>query len=325
METDREPTNFEGNSIRLSLIQKHILRGSIRFCRLKIVLGLLLFCGMVLYDVSPLQAQEEEVPVEEQAVEEEVEGEQAVEAGGASDETFFRFSIFTEMFAVRFDDPHPYKQMTGSKKFDDTIAVPQTGLEFGSRVNNQEDNGEIQPFMRALPSFSIDFVVPLDLFIINGASIQYYHTSTIHYDAVVAFNATGPKSQTPLIKMVSYYDFLGASIHFFHPGEEGLDIFAGLGVLNIDGAYEGGFRGRIENNFTRIVETVNFDAFPITYRRVGLDVNGETFGLRFAVLVFSRAEVITDNVFIGNELTPKAKKTVNFDGLILRAALTWRL
>ena len=319
------PISMEIECETKSYFARRYMKGSIRFFGQTIVLGLLLLSGMVFYGISPLQAQEEEVPAEEQVVEEGVEGEEAVEAAAVSDETFFRFVIFTEMYAVRFDDPHPYKQMTGSKKFDDTIAIPQTGLEFGGRVNNQEDSGEIQSFMRALPAFSIDYVIPLDLFVINGASIQYYHTSTVHFDAVVAFNATGPKSQTPLIKMASYYDFFGASVHFFHPGEEGLDIFAGLGVLNIDGAYEGGFRGRIENNFTRTVKTVNFDAFPITYRRVGLDVNGDTFGLRFALLVFSRAKVITNNVFVGNELTPKAKKTINFDGLILRAALTWRL
>ncbi|MBF0278201.1 MAG: hypothetical protein HQM13_10435 [SAR324 cluster bacterium] len=306
------------------------MKRSTCFCGRQFVIGMILLGGFLFFNPSFLMAQQAPDPAGEAAADgtqdtgDGVEGQAAGGEGFSSDEPFFRFSVMTEMFAMRFDDPHPFKQMTGSKKFDDTIAVPQTGLEFGSRVNFQEDNGDIQPIFRALPSFSIEYVIPVDLFVISGASIEYYHTSTLHLDAVVAFNATGPKSQTPLIKMQTYYDFLSVSAHFFNPGEEGYDIFVGLGVANIDGAYEGGFRGRIENDYVRTVETVNFDAFPISFKKVGLDVIGDIWTFRFTTLVFSRAEVITKNVFVGNELTPDANETINFDGLILRAALLFR-
>ncbi len=292
---------------------------------------LLLFInGLLLYAPASLFAQQEAIPADEAEqlaeFEEGAEGTEGVAEGsvGPSD-SFFRFSVLLEMMALRFNDPHPYKQMTDSSKFDDPAAPPQFLGDSSFRINNQEDNGSLQPLLRPLPAFSVEYVIPMDFFLINGTSFTYYHTSTALFDAVVAFNASGAKSTIPLIKMRIYYDLLSANVHFFNPAEEGIDIFAGLGIGSIDGAYEGGFRGRLENNFVRTVETVNFDAIPIPFRKVGLDVNGETFGLRFVVYVFSRAEVITDNVFVGNPLTPNANEKIYFDGLILRAALTWRL
>ncbi len=287
------------------------MRKSVSFCGLKIALGLLLLLsGIALDGISPLYAQEEVAP----------EGEGAALA---SDEPFFRFSAITEMSAVRFNDPHPYKQMTGFNKFDDTMAKPQTGFESRKRVNNQKDSGAIQSFIRALPPFSIEFVIPVD-FIISGASIEYYHTSTLHLDTEVVANNAKPKHKIPVIEMRTYYDFLSVSAHMFDPGEEGYDLFFGLGLAKISGAYEGGFRGRAENNYIRTVKTANFNAFPISFRKVGLDVIGDIWTFRFATFLFSRAEVITNNVFVGNELTPDAKKTIHFDGLFLRAALMFR-
>ncbi|MBF0286330.1 MAG: hypothetical protein HQM14_00815 [SAR324 cluster bacterium] len=306
-----------------------MMRKSFCFYILRIVL-ILLISGRFIYLPNSLLAQQNAIPADEAEQLGEFEDGAAGAEGVAgssvgSSDSFFRFSVLTEMMALRFNDPHPYKQMTGSKKFDDPSAPPQFLGDSSFRINNQEDHGELQPILRPLPAFSVEYVLPLDFFVINGASFMYYHTSTALFDAVVAFQASGAKSTIPLIKMRIYYDLFSASVHFLNPAEEGVDIFAGLGVGSIDGAYEGGFRGRIENDFVRTVETVNFSALPVPFRKVGLDVNGETFGLRFAVYTFSRAEVITKNVFVGNPLTPNANKRINFDGLILRAALTWRL
>lgn len=284
----------------------------ISFRWLKIFLWL-----FVLFPSTLLQAQEDEQEQQEAVAEE------AVEGTIASDETFFRYSILTEMNAVRFNLPHPFRQMTGSSVFDDPNASPQAGLTFGLRIEGQEDNGKIQSFLRSMPPFSIEYVIPTDFFFINGMSFMYYHMAVAHFDSVVAGKAAGKKSRTPLIKMITYFDFVTASVHFFHPREEGVDIFVGLGVVNIDGAYEGGFRGRPENKYVRTTDTKNFDAFPVFIRRIGMDVNGEFFGLRFGMFLFDKEGVITDNVFVGNPLTPKAKESITFQGLVLRAALTF--
>ena len=239
-------------------------------------------------------------------------------------EPFFRYSILTEMVALRFNSPHPFKQMTDFSVFNTPVTLPQTGLNFETRLKGQKDNGLLEPLLRRMPPFSVEYVIPLDFFFIRGASFMYYHVSVNQFDEELTSNSTTALSRIPLIRMITYFDFATASVHFFNPAAEGVDIFVGASMVNVAGVYEGGFRPRLENNFVETTRIKNFSVFPVFMRRIGIDTNGEFFGLRFTMYLFNRENLIKDNVFFGNPLTPNAKKNIDFEGLLLRTALTFR-
>lgn len=242
----------------------------------------------------------------------------------AADAPFFRYSVLAEMIALRFNSPHPFKQLTDYSVFNNPVTLPQSGFSFGARVKNQKDNGLLEPISRLLPPFSIEYVIPLDFFFIKGASFMYYHTEATLFDESVTSNSTTRLSRIPLIKMITYFDFFTASVHFFNPAEEGVDVFLGTGVVNLAGVFEAGFRPRLENNFIKTTQTQNFSAFPVFIRRLGIDANGEIFGFRFSIFLFDKESLIKNNPFVGNPLTPNAKKEIDFEGLLMRAALTFR-
>lgn len=286
----------------------------------RIIIVFLCLGGATLSGTSSLLAQE---PGAEEF--ENVEGQEgeALETAAPAGDSFFRFSILTEMMAMRFNTPHPFKQMTGSSSFDNPAAFPGFGL-IGPSVTGQKNYNQVQSILRKLPAFSIEYLMPFDFLFIGGTSFEYYHTATLHMDAIVAFNDKSSKSRIPKITMVTFYDLFSASVHAFNPAEEGVNIFFGIGAGGIDGAYEGGFRGRLENNFTRSLKSVNFGGSTYTFRKVGLDAKGDTFGIKFALYTFSNVAPIKRNVFVGNPLTPEAEKEIYFDGTLIRAALTFR-
>ncbi len=281
--------------------------------------GFLLLGWLCLGFPWEVQAQEEEFADQ---VDQEIGDEAAAGAGVAAGEPFIRLGVF-EFSAMRFNDPHPFEAMTGNDAFQNPFAPPQMSFDYAYRPDGMEDTGVLQPILRALPPFSFEYVWPGLAFGFDVA-LLYYHTTSAHLDRIVAFQHTGPKSSYPILKMKVHYDFIGPTFHFLSASDEGLDIYVGFGVASIDGAYEGGFRGSAENDFVRTTKTKNFDAI-VSFRRVGLDINGETFGFRFALNLISNTPVITDNFFVGQAQTPDASNDVSFQGTLIIAALTWRL
>lgn len=294
------------------------------------VLVLLLICLVIL--PHQLSAQEEQAPAEAEGAAPPAEGGgEGGEEGGqtaaaaVSGENFFRFGVM-DVVSMRYNTPHPFEQMTNLGKFSEPGNVLHYSFDYLVRVNRQTEGRTIDKITHAIPPLSIEYVIPMDLFFTNAISIIYYHTTTLQLDAAVARTASGPKSQTPLLKMKTYYDLVAVDLHpFTDPGAEGLDVNFGLGVGKTEGAYEAGFRSRIENNFTRTTVTRNFSKFPITFKRIALDVNGDTFGFRFALWIINKDVVITNNPFVGNELTPNAGNNVNMAGVLLQAGMTFRL
>ena len=113
----------------------------------KIIFILLLFSLTGCFVPIGLDFQEAPLPEEgqeEEQPQEPVEGEEdIVEEGAAgppvSDETFFRYSVLTEMSAVRFNTPHPFKQMTEqfSTGQGDVIILSQSCIHLPFRTRPQ--------------------------------------------------------------------------------------------------------------------------------------------------------------------------------------------
>jgi len=239
-------------------------------------------------------------------------------AQALSGDSYFRFGILTELIALRFSDPHPFKQMTGDDAFDETLSNPSLGLDFGFQVNGQENN-EIQAIFRPLPPFSIEYVSPLDLlFFDGGVSFEYYHTAYTMKDNIAVTDKL--KSKIPFINMQIYFDYFKANLFFSHPRDD-FAIFTGIGIGIIEGAYEGGFRAREENDFISSRKTIQFSAIPATIRQIGIDLNGDIFDWRFELIQLVKTEVITNNVFDGDPITPDAQSSIFFGGIIIRVGL----
>lgn len=259
--------------------------------------------------------------------------EVAAEGGGGGGASFWRLGVL-EVVSLRFNDPHPYKQLTGSSAFNEPAVSMLMSTDYGEKVQDQETEGYREIIMHNLPPFSVEYVAAMDFFFMYGFSIEYYHTTTLDFDAVVARNAqVSPKSRIPLLKMKSYYDMVSFNAFLFtDPTTDYLSFSFGLGLAQIEGSYRAGFRGRLENNFVRRTFTEKFQAFPVSFRRMALDLQGETLGFRFAVITINDEPVITDNTFMNDQLIdetratlPHAGKEAHFEGAMLRAAMIWKL
>ncbi|MGK5092685.1 hypothetical protein WDW89_11810 [Deltaproteobacteria bacterium TL4] len=281
-----------------------------------------------------LAAQQEEV----------VEGKDTAYKEG---EAYWKLGFF-DMSSPRFNSPHPYKQMTNSAAFDEP-STPMTVMRQGEQALCQTDE-TVEPavvecqtnetleqqVVDTLPSFSLERVVPYDVPLVNAFSFMYYHTAFFALDSLVGRLSRDivSRGSRPLIKMKTYYDMFTVSIHpMGFPGEEGIDINFGAGFTKIQGVYEGGFRGQSRNAWQRKTKQQRFASDMIPVRRLAIDLNGETFGFRFAILLVSEGTVIEgkENVFIGwkdlegKEYTPGASDNISFGGLVIRAVVTWKL
>ena len=235
-----------------------------------------------------------------------------------------------EVMSPRFNDPHPFEQMTGTGAFNDALSSAGSSFEYSASFEGDPDGEGLQQLLRLLPPISIDYATSYDAFLLKGLSYGYYHTISFEEDAIVGGSADGRRSDTPILEMKAYYDLFYLLWHpFFDPKDPGPNVYFGFGFASISGAYLGGFRGRIENNFTRSTDIRTFEAFPVSFRMAGVDVDGETLGFRFNLIALNNDPVLEkeENLFIDNPsgLTPDAGESITFSGILMRLAMTVRL
>lgn len=247
----------------------------------------------------------------------------AASSGGALGEDFFRIGVL-DVTSMRYNQPHPFEQMTGRGKFKAPASNSENSLEWTSRVPGQNETRTSDKIMHALPPFSIEYVFPTDYFFMYGFSIKYNHTAT-YLDDSIASGARSVSSTTPIIVMKTYYDLIGINFHpFTDPSQEGVDFNFGIGTGKVDGVYQAGFRAQADNNYRRSTVLRTFEKAPFFFRHVALDLNGSTFGLRLAMFMITRAVYITDNYFYKNTLTPDALSSIDFSGIMLQVGMTIR-
>lgn len=241
---------------------------------------------------------------------------------------FWRIGVL-ELMSPRFNDPHPFKSMTGSNQFDNPRSSAASTVDYLETIKEPPSVSFTQRILHNIPPISIDYLYPYD-FWIKAVSFGYYHTTSYEEDTLIRGTAEGARSLSPLIRMKTYYDLAYFLVHpFFDPTNPGVDFHLGLGIGSIEGYYMGGYRGRIENGFRRITAIKKFNALPITFKEIGLDTNGEVFGARFSLFMLNKETVISgdENLFLDNPfgLAPKAGKNTSFSGILMRVALTIKL
>lgn len=239
---------------------------------------------------------------------------------------------FMEWSAVRYDYPHPFKQLTGYNVFNNPSPRMLTPIDHFLHEGEEmipEFDTALDRALFVVPPFSVERLLPSD-FLISGISLMFYHTSYYEDDELILGNkAEEDLSQIPIVRMKTHFELFTISVHpFTDPSEEGVDFYLGIGSGIVHGAYEGGFRARAENDYVRTTEIKSYQGPAGVLRRMGIDINGETFGFRFAIIVLDRKAVVMkgdDNIFYGNPLTPDALEEISFTGVILRIGLTAKL
>ena len=241
---------------------------------------------------------------------------------------FFRLGIL-ELTSTRYEDDHPFGQMTGDDSFDDppVSIVPSTSwLEKVDEQTNRENVFQ-QYLFHALPPFSVEYIVPSTLGVFPVAySWSYYQTTVREKSAYIAQLSNRSVEKVPYIDMRTYYHFLGVNFHFLDT-QQGMSASYGIGILRIDGIYNGGFHAQSDGTPSDVSQG-SFVEAGMPYSNLAFDIQGTTFGFRFGIYFLRNHQTIIDsneNVFIGKSLSENPQTSVTFGGILIRTALLWKL
>ena len=215
------------------------------------------------------------------------------------------------------DDTHPFYQMTGTNRFkggsgffgSTTFVVGKTDLNPNVHHKNEDGHSDKDgfltklfsniPFLKALPTFSLEYILPTNYFVGIGLTFAY---TNIWLDDEKARSATigaDPSYATPLLRLASHFYMFSASIHPFGvPKTEDMDVFMGLGVSRVESTLKYGIRANPTiSDYAAVTQTqLSGSTGTMPFRRMGIASGGESFGFMLEFLFPGKSEII-DNPF----------------------------
>ena len=214
------------------------------------------------------------------------------------------------------DDTHPFYQMTGTNRFKGGSGFfGSTTLDPGSNlypnVHHKNEDGHSDkdgfltklfsniPFLKALPTFSLEYILPTNYFV--GIGLTFAYTNIWLDDEKVRSATIGanPSYATPLLRLASHFYMFSASIHPFGvPKTEDLDVFMGFGMSRVESTLKYGIRANPTiGDYAAVTQTkLSGSTGTMPFRRMGIASGGESFGFMLEFLFPGKSEII-DNPF----------------------------
>ena len=218
------------------------------------------------------------------------------------------------------DEAHPFYQMTGTNRFRGGKGFyGTTFLDIGEsqilpNISKKNEDGQSSedrfltnlfskvPFLRGIPTFSLEYILPTDYFFGIGLSFAYTNIWLDDEIARAATTGADPSYATPLVRLTSHFYMFSTSIHPFGvPNPDDIDIFLGIGLSRIESTLRYGIRKNPDiSEYAPITKTeLSSSSGTFPYRRLGIASGGESFGFLLEFLLTDENEII-DNPFSSN-------------------------
>ena len=214
------------------------------------------------------------------------------------------------------DDTHPFYQMTGTNRFkggsgffgSTTLDMGKNGLNPNVHYKNEDGHSDKDgfltklfsniPFLKALPTFSLEYILPTNYFVGIGLTFAY---TNIWLDDEKARSATigaDPSYATPLLRLASHFYMFSASIHPFGvPKTEDMDVFMGFGVSRVESTLRYGIHANPQFDYAADTQSkLSGSTGTMPFRRMGIASGGESFGFMLEFLFPAESEFL-DNPF----------------------------
>ena len=214
------------------------------------------------------------------------------------------------------DDTHPFYLMTGTNRFkggsgffgSTTFVVGKTDLNPNVHHKNEDGHSDKDgfltklfsniPFLKALPTFSLEYIIPTNYFVGIGLTFAYTNIWLDDEKAKSATIGADPSYATPLLRLASHFYMFSASIHPFGvPKTEDMDFFMGLGVSRVESTMKYGIRAIPKIVGAEVTQTkLSGSTGTMPFRRMGIASGGDSFGFMLEILFLGKSEFI-DNPF----------------------------
>ena len=219
------------------------------------------------------------------------------------------------------DEAHPFYQMTGNNRFKGGSGFfGTTTLEPGNNsinpnifYKNEDGHGDKDgfltklfsyiPLLKALPTFSLEYILPTDYFVGIGLTFAYTNIWLDDESARSATFGADPSYATPLLRLASHFYMFSASIHPFGvPKTEDVDFFMGLGMSRVESTLRYGFHSNPQFDYAAVKQTkLSGSTGTMPFRRMGIASGGESFGFMLEFLFPLKSEFI-DNPFAADTI-----------------------
>ena len=266
-------------------------------------LGVFFLLGIGIIFAQPVQPFSPATPAEE-LVAPEPEGEAEVETTGDAEKTHWRLYLTaSDQWAFNM---HPFFSLTREGVYKKSNSPASNSLFIGSRITDTSPKPNLsKQILHVFPPFGIERIFPTTFFP-RGIGVQFGHYA-LGQDSTDALDED-PTFQNQ-VKMNLYVYTLLFDFYIYNPIEAGINYFFGVGA----GSLEAVFLATPFN--TRTTKFTLRESVGIT--RLGLEVKGQTWGLRYALshLKFDEVE-IKSNPYSNNTNT-----LIDLNGTLFRIAL----
>lgn len=232
----------------------------------------------------------------------------AAGAGVPGDGPDFTKALFLSFEQYSFSD-HPFSQLTGTTEFDESSAGTGGTVVFGTPESDRDENVLAQ-LLHALPPFSLEFGWHTDFGFPKSISVGVDFIHVAEKDEEAISNAGITTAGLSRFEMDTYY--IGIPVRFYGlpANQEGINFFAGFSLGVVSGNL------LVRNADPSVIDKiVSFSQSGVGAARVGLDVMGKRFGMRYELFLLRASGVsFSENPFPGRS----AETTLNFSGTILR-------
>ncbi len=219
------------------------------------------------------------------------------------------------------DDTHPFYQMTGTNRFkggsgyfgSTTLEPENKGINPNVHHKNEDGHSDKDgfltklfsniPLLKALPTFSLEYILPTDYFVGIGLTFAYTNIWLIDEKAKSATMGADPSYATPLLRLASHFYMFSASIHPFGvPKTEDMDFFMGLGMSRVESTLRYGIRATTTIVGAKVTQSkISGSTGTMPFRRMGIASGGESFGFMLEFLFPLKSEFI-DNPFAADTI-----------------------